>query len=165
MFVKNAFSPHSVTRLLAVVRLAFHFCRSGTHSKREDSGAPTGQNAECKQTERVRDKSDIFTLLKIESIFLGADFVCLKILGNVHGFFLMKLLLWMWNFVNFLKKRFKEVFFWSKEIKRKMTKNLPSKKVSLPFFVKISKRIIIVSIKESFFLSFFFLPLSKVNLC
>lgn len=41
--------------------------------------------------ERVRDKSDIFTLLKIESIFLGADFVCLKILGNVHGFFLRKL--------------------------------------------------------------------------
>ena len=120
MFVKNAFSPHSVTRLLAVVRLAFHFCRSGTDSKREDSGTPTGQNAECKQMERVRDKSDIFTLLKIESIFLGADLVCLKILGNVHGFFLMKLLLWMWNFVNFLKKRFKEVIFL---VQRNKTKN------------------------------------------
>ena len=104
-------------------------------------------------------------LLKIESIFLGADLVCLKILGNVHGFFLRKLheiASLNVEFCKFSQEKVQRSYFF---VQRNKTKNLPSKKVSLPFFVKISKRIIIVSIKESFFLSFYFLLLSKVNLC
>ena len=112
--------------------------------------------------ERVRDKSDIFTLVKIESIFLGADFVCLKMLGNVNRFFFEKIASLNVEFCKFSQEKVQRSYFF---VQRNKTKNLPSKKVSLPFFVKISKRIIIVSIKESFFLSFYFLLLSKVNLC
>ena len=86
--------------------------------------------------ERVRDKSDIFTLLKIESIFLGADFFCLKMLGNVHRFFFEKIASLNVEFCKFSQEKVQRSFFLVQRNKTKNDEKFALKKSLVTIFRK-----------------------------